>query len=352
MATSQAPLPDAIDDSSLLTKYPGQFKALGPYELSGFKKGAPIKAIELLAGTKIYRFDMDRAEESLSGYTKGYISGWWSLFDNRYVNQMSARDIYETACLNGISFSLMTRYFSAVRIEWNALINYVEVTLQKPVAAWYGEFEPMALSGEGPGQAHQGNMLLKTTHAKAVQDAKAKGTAVKSWVERPDGAAKILNQDPNIAADMISAWCSTTNSSSHWNINSTTGQPFPQNVISQSEIDRLALLEGMSLGLFEAYQLFIPNFKNEHAGMARTVLKADISNGAQLASHFGSKITIESVRAEREAMVERIQQEKKEKLAASIENARQDNLKKLAENLEKDRQANAAKMLRLKKSRQ
>ena len=51
MATSQAPLPDAIDDSSLLTKYPGQFKALGPYELSGFKKGAPIKAIEVIKKT-------------------------------------------------------------------------------------------------------------------------------------------------------------------------------------------------------------------------------------------------------------------------------------------------------------
>ena len=155
MPSSQVPLPVAIDNPSLLKTYAKQFRALDPkWELTGFKKGEPPRAIELLVVTKIYRFDMGRAEESTSGATKGFISGWWSLFDHRFVNQMSAKDIYETACLNGISFSLMTRYFSAVRIEWNKLINYVEITLDKPVAAWYGQFEPMALSGEGLSKAH------------------------------------------------------------------------------------------------------------------------------------------------------------------------------------------------------
>jgi len=344
MPSSQAPLPVAIDNPSLLKTYNTQFRALNPqWELTGFKKGEPPIAIELLAGTKIYRFDMGRAEESTAGATKGYISGWWSLFDHRYVNQMSAKDIYETACLNGISFSLMTRYFSAVRIEWNTLINYVEITLQKPVAAWYGQFEPMALSGEGPSKAHEGNMLLKATHAQAVKVAKDKGFNVRDWVAGPDDGAKLMDPDQRIAADMISAWLSTENSSTHWKINSATNKPFPQHVIGQSEIDRLALLEGMSLGLFEAYQLFIPNFTNIHAGTTRKVLTADIKNANVLASHFGSIITYDSVRAERQEVVKQI-------LAASIEKGRQDNLKQLAEKLEKERQENATLMLsRLKR---
>jgi hypothetical protein len=60
---------------------------------------------------------------------------------------MGAKGVYETAVLNGIDFSSKVRYFSAVKLEWNTLANYVEVTIgSQKINAWYGKFAPMSLS--------------------------------------------------------------------------------------------------------------------------------------------------------------------------------------------------------------
>jgi hypothetical protein len=342
------PLPNATNDNSLVNTL--NYRELSDNEKTGFKKGEPIKLIKLKSGTRIYRFDEQNAPER-----NNYISGWWSLFDNRFVNQMSAKDIYETACLNEISFSLMTRYFSAVKLEWNDLINYVEVTLQKDVVAFYGQFEPMAISGEADGK---GNRLIKAEYDKEV--ARQKEIAIKNQksinpVKTPEHLSGLLDTDPMKASDMISAWVSTKGSSTHWKINSATGQPFPEHVLKsdmgngQSEKDRLAMLEGMALGLFEAYQLFIPNFDNTYAGTARTVLKADINNGTALATHFGSTMSITSVREERKAVLRQIELEKMDKFAKLDNPAR--SLIQLADRLETERQRNAFSFLSRRRNR-
>jgi hypothetical protein len=343
MPLTQTPLPNATNDDSLVNTL--NYRPLSDNEKTGFKKGEPIKLIKLKSGTRIYRFDEQNAPER-----DKYISGWWSLFDNRFVNQMSAKDIYETACLNEISFSLMTRYFSAVKLEWNDLINYVEVTLQNDVVAFYGQFEPMALSGEADGK---GNRLIKAEYDKEVLRQKQKNSIYP--VKTPEHLSGLLDTDPMKASDMISAWVSTKNSSTHWKINSATGQPFPEHVLKsdigngQSEKDRLAMLEGMALGLFEAYQLFIPNFNNTYAGKARTVIKADIHNGTALATHFGSTMSITSVREERKAVLRQIELEKMDKLAKLDNPAK--SLIQLADRLETERQRNAFSFLSRKKNR-
>jgi hypothetical protein len=344
MPLIQTPLTNATNDPSLVGKH--NYRPLDPVkEETGFKKGEPIKLIELPSGTRIYRFDEQNAPER-----DGIISGWWSLFDSRFVNQMSAKDIYETACLNEISFSLMTRYFSAVKLEWNDLINYVEVTLQKPVVAFYGQFEPMALSGEADGK---GNRLIKTEYDKEVARQKQRNSPY--TVKTPEHLSGLLDTDPMKASDMISAWVATKGSSTHWKINSATGQSFPEHVLKsdigngQSEQDRLAMLEGMALGLFEAYQLFIPNFNNTYAGTTRTVLKADINNGTALASHFGSTMSITSVREERKAVLRQIELEKLDKIAKLGNPAR--SLIQLADRLETERQRNAFSFLSRRKNR-
>jgi hypothetical protein len=59
--------------------------------------------------------------------------------------------------------------------------------------------------------------------------------------------------------------------------------------ITETEKQKLELLDGMALGLFDAYQLFIPNFNNSYlaGGALRTFFNAK-TQMTELAQHFGS----------------------------------------------------------------
>jgi hypothetical protein len=109
---------------------------------SGFK-GELARKITLLPGTKIFRLDNEDAPSGTYG-----ISGWWSLVSPYMEDTEGAKGRYEQAVLNGLDMSCMVRYMSAVKLEWNNLNNYVEVTTSCELTAFFGKFEPMALSSK------------------------------------------------------------------------------------------------------------------------------------------------------------------------------------------------------------
>ena len=123
-------------------------------DISGFKNKITRK-IELLPGTKIFRLDNDQADSGQYG-----VSGWWSFVKPHLEDVEGAKGRYEQAVLNGVDMSCMVRYMSAVKLEWNKLNYYVEVTTNCRLTAFFGEFAPMCLSEEVRAPLLRGRMSL------------------------------------------------------------------------------------------------------------------------------------------------------------------------------------------------
>jgi len=267
----------------------------------------------LLPGTKIYRLDnsdhpgwaneANPTDKMLNG-----LSGWWSLVDPsqyKFDRAMSVKEVYETAVINGIDFSSMVRYFSAVKLEWNDLTNYVEVAIgAQPINAWYGRFAPMSLS----------DGLDKVKYAEMVAKAKAKAKADPT-IRMPKSPKQLrdnLKAQDQAYASMSEEFLlgQTKDAADHWkSVNLANAG------MTQDEVDKIALLSGMSLGIFEAYQLFIPKFQNLHlaGGISRTFFNAK-TQMRELGQHLRSAITPDSVAQERAESIRRIEMEKKKSL--------------------------------------
>ena len=252
------------------------YRELSSSEKTGFI-GDP-QLITLLPGTKIFRLDNGSSPEFIDRDTqKPALSGWWSLVNPAPYNRddMGAKGVYETAVLNGIDFSSMVRYFSAVKLEWNTLANYVEVTIgSQKINAWYGKFAPMSLS-DGLDQSKYQQLA-----------AEAKVDSSKRAPKSPQELRFNLKSQDKAFSGMSEDFLrgQTKGAASHWDT-----VDLNQAGITETEKQKLALLEGMALGLFDAYQLFIPNFNNSYlaGGALRTFFNAK-TQMTELAQHFGS----------------------------------------------------------------
>jgi len=254
------------------------YRELTSSEKTGFI-GDP-QLITLLPGTKIFRLDNESSPEFIDRNTqKPALSGWWSLVNPGPYNQddMGAKGVYETAVLNGIDFSSMVRYFSAVKLEWNTLTNYVEVTIgSQKINAWYGKFAPMSLS----------DGLDKTKYQQLAAEAKVDSS--KRAPKSPQELRFNLQSQDNAFSGMSESFLTgqTVGAASHWDT-----VDLSKAGITETEKEKLALLEGMALGLFDAYQLFIPNLNNSYlaGGALRTFFNAKTQMN-ELAQHFGSTV--------------------------------------------------------------
>jgi len=208
-------------------------------DISGFKNKITRK-IELLPGTKIFRLDNDQADSGQYG-----VSGWWSFVKPHLEDVEGAKGRYEQAVLNGVDMSCMVRYMSAVKLEWNKLNYYVEVTTNCRLTAFFGEFAPMCLSEEVRAQyITELNLLL-------------------------------LSRD-ELYSSMTPEFFGPENKSKvHW-------QP----------VDAGPKFKGGPLGLLEGWQLYIPNLKNDYlAEKATRPIKIDAKRGMiKLGQHLGSTL--------------------------------------------------------------
>lgn len=72
----------------------------------------------------------------------GSVTPWWSPVNPYREDRLGARGRFMEARVNNVSFSEMVRYASAVRVDWNALTDYQEVTLNVYAKGYWGQYEP------------------------------------------------------------------------------------------------------------------------------------------------------------------------------------------------------------------
>lgn len=104
---------------------------------TGFK-GAP-KVVTIDGPFKLYKLTSDGAPEHLQ---RKKVTPWWSAVEPYLEDTEGALGRFKQAYLNGIDMSSMVRYMSAVKVEWNKLEKYVEISI-KPgdkVSCFWGEF--------------------------------------------------------------------------------------------------------------------------------------------------------------------------------------------------------------------
>ncbi len=114
-----------------------------PDDRKGFK-GNP-RVVKLQGPFKLYKLTGDKAPQHPK---RGVVTAWWSPVDPYLEDREGALGRFKQAYLNGIDMSSMVRYMSAVKIEWNSLAEYVEISIKRgdTVSCFWGEFAPMPLT--------------------------------------------------------------------------------------------------------------------------------------------------------------------------------------------------------------
>ena len=125
-------------------------------------KGGQFEIIKVPAGTGLYKLSQ---YPIVNTSRSNSVSPWWSPVRPFREDKLGAVGRYQEAELNGISFEAMVRFASAVRVDWNGLDNYQEISLTKEVEAVWGQFEPQpAYSPAEKGQ--KVSQMIKNIEAK------------------------------------------------------------------------------------------------------------------------------------------------------------------------------------------
>lgn len=112
-----------------------------------------------------------RGEMSWNG-EKAIVSPWWA---NVYPFQEDRRGIHariEEAKLNKVGFKDYMRFVAAVRIDWNMLSNYQEITLSDDCLAFWGLFGPtgvLSAASEVADRSRPNWEAARNVHLPAVQ---------------------------------------------------------------------------------------------------------------------------------------------------------------------------------------
>lgn len=97
-----------------------------------------VRVEELPAGFRLFKLTKGEAPAD----PKYGITPWWSSVMPFKEDHEGALGRFEQAKLNKIDMSAMVRYMSAVPIDWNALDNYIEITLKVQAAGFWGKYSP------------------------------------------------------------------------------------------------------------------------------------------------------------------------------------------------------------------
>jgi len=106
---------------------------------TGFKK---FKVVTIPEHTLLCRLDESHAPENPRF---GVISGWWSPVKPFFDDIEGVLGKYRRAVESGQTLRDYVRDSSAIKMEWNALSNYVQIKLKQETRAWWGTFKEMPL---------------------------------------------------------------------------------------------------------------------------------------------------------------------------------------------------------------
>src|SRR5262249_564631 len=73
------------------------------------------------------------------------VSPWWSPLREFEEDKEGALGRFIQAQMNKVDMSVMTRFMAAVRLDWNAMSDYLQVKLKRPARAFWGTFAPQSL---------------------------------------------------------------------------------------------------------------------------------------------------------------------------------------------------------------
>ena len=96
-----------------------------------------MKIVTLPANTRLFKLS---AYDVTDNAKYNPISAWWSYVHPTEDDDEGAAGRFVQAIMNGISYTAMVRYMSAVRIDWNLLTKYIEINLKEETKAVYGKF--------------------------------------------------------------------------------------------------------------------------------------------------------------------------------------------------------------------
>lgn len=106
----------------------------------GLKEDNNLKGLVIPKGTVLYKLTKYpyNKEDNLKNARNP--SPWWSFRDPNYIDEEGVVGRFIQSVMNGIKFTGMARYMSAVPVEWNTLDYYDEVRLIRDVDAAVGLF--------------------------------------------------------------------------------------------------------------------------------------------------------------------------------------------------------------------
>jgi hypothetical protein len=113
-----------------------RFKDNKPKEYAAFLEDG-MKIVTLPANTRLFKLSQFDVSDDPQ---RNPVSPWWSYVVPTADDEEGAAGRFVQSVMNGISFTAMVRYMSAVKIDWNYLTQYVEIKLKEDTKAVYGKF--------------------------------------------------------------------------------------------------------------------------------------------------------------------------------------------------------------------
>lgn len=112
------------------------FYKLKKSEQVGFKK---FRVVTVPKGTLLFKITAGSADS----YDGGKVTPWWSAVKPLLDDKEGALGRYQQAKDSNMNMSGMVRVMSCVCLDWNDLDNYVQVELQDDIKVFWGTFAPM-----------------------------------------------------------------------------------------------------------------------------------------------------------------------------------------------------------------
>ena len=222
------------------TLVPADFnKMLSKDEQGGFL-GKKATVVTLRKNCRLWKLSSFKVENSKR---TGYLSPWWAVVLPEFDDKLGAVGRYNEAKANQVTMQAMTRFAAAIRVDWNEIAEYQEVELVDEAKAFWGQFEPQPSSslpevGMGAIFDHHGLTANFGKGLKPAERAADRKSAEEAYERIKTIAAKrkkVQDYVPDI------------------------------------------------LGGIDAWQLYIPNLKEEHVVVKPSIPSNDM---AALAVHF------------------------------------------------------------------
>jgi hypothetical protein len=126
-----------------------------------------VRVVTVPAKTLLFKMTKGAAAAGQYGVTP-----WWSAVKPFLEDKEGALGRFQQAKSNGIDMTAMVRFMSCVCLDWNDLDNYVQVELVEEARVFWGTFNPMPKFSQEIWKADWANPNEDGSGVKAMQKVK------------------------------------------------------------------------------------------------------------------------------------------------------------------------------------